>query len=139
MSSNAKEGDEAGSLKDDGYVVIYVLGKPYKAHRLAWLYVNGEFPAGEIDHIDGNKMNNAIINLRDVSREINQQNRRHAKAGNPAGFLGVTVDQKTGKYLARITKTGAKTSTSLGRFDTPEEAHAAYVAAKRVLHEGCTI
>lgn len=106
------------------------------AHRLAWLYVYGEWPNGDIDHIDGDRLNNRIANLRDVSRRVNLENQRRPKACNKSGFLGVKTfrDQR---FQARIQVRGVQ--LHLGTFDTPHEAHAAYVAAKRNLHQGCTL
>jgi hypothetical protein len=112
-------------------VQIRLLGKIYRAHRLAWLFVNGEWPDGEIDHIDGDPSNNRIYNLRDVSPQMNRQNQRRPHKGNRSGFLGVS--KRGRKYRARIGQ------RFLGWYETPEEAHQAYVAAKRIYHGGCSI
>lgn len=134
-TSNIKVGDVAGSKHCGGYISIRVLGRPYLAHRLAWLYTHGEWPAGEIDHIDGRRDRNTFTNLRDVSRSVNQQNQRQSRSDSTHGFLGVTRNG-TG-WTARIWIGGKQ--HRLGTFATPEVAHAAYLEAKRQFHAGCTI
>jgi hypothetical protein len=127
----------AGTLHHDGYRQIKALGRLHGSHRLAWLYVNGRLPLGDIDHIDGCRANNAIENLRDVPRSINLQNQRRPRSDNTHGFLGITLNAKTNKWHARIQCSGKQ--HSLGYFDTPEKAHDAYLMAKRAKHQGCTI
>ena len=134
VSSRAKVGDVAG-CKSNGYIVIRVFGKSRYAHRLAWLYVYGQWPAGDIDHIDGCGTNNRIANLRDVTHSTNMQNLIQATIRNTNGFLGVMRSRK--QWEARILVDGKR--RYLGQFDTPELAHAAYLEAKRLHHVGCTI
>lgn len=102
------------------------------AHRLAWLYMTGEWPRQEIDHIDGDRANNKWLNLRDVDHATNMQNRRVAQSNNVGGFLGVSRRAES----IHIAYVGTK---YIGSFRTPEEAHAAYVQRKRAAHDGCTI
>lgn len=128
-------GTIAGSPDDLGYIKIAIRKKDYRAHRLAWLYVYGEWPADMVDHIDGNPANNAIANLRDVDTTVNQQNLRKAKSTNKSGLIGVSRKAKCS--VARIKVDGKV--LFLGAFKTDEEAHAAYLEAKRLLHSGCTI
>lgn len=135
-NNNARRGDVAGTL-NLGYVVIAVDDKLYRAHRLAWLWAHGAWPAGHIDHIDGNRANNALANLRDVSRNVNQQNRKNAKHNSTSGLLGVSWCAPSRKWRAQIGVAGAR--MYLGRFATKEEAHARYLEAKRELHEGNTL
>ena len=116
-------------------VVIFVDGKLYLAHRLAWLHVHGEWPRQQVDHIDGDSLNNRIANLRDVSVSVNQQNRKRAARHSSSGVMGVRA--RNGRWAAEIRVNGRV--HRLGRFDTPEAAHAAYIAAKRRLHPGCTL
>jgi hypothetical protein len=85
-----------------------------------------------VDHRDGDNTNNAWLNLREATNAQNGQNQMQAQKGSTSGYLGVNWDKAKGKWLARIGLNGK--SKNLGRFDTPEEAHAAYVAAKRKLH-----
>lgn len=134
-SAKAPAGAVAGGPDSSGYTKIGLLGRDYRAQRLAWLHHYGEWPKGQVDHIDGNPANNAIANLRDVPQTMNQQNQRKAHAHNSHGFMGVSRLGK--KWQARI-KVGAE-RLYLGVFATPEHAHAVYLDAKRRLHVGCTI
>jgi hypothetical protein len=135
-SNNMQAGDIAGSVVGGGYRQIRVNGRMMLAHRLAWLYVYGVNPSGEIDHIDGARENNRINNLRDVSRSENQQNRRAAQSNSKSGVIG-TAKSPSGRYVAKIRVGGKKIHR--GTFDTPSDAHAAYLSAKRKMHPGCTI
>lgn len=132
-----KATNRVGSYNQYGYLIITVFCRKYAAHRLAWLYMHGEFPNGVIDHIDGNKTNNAISNLRVVTQAINVQNRRKAGKASTTGILGAGWDSRTNSFKSRI-QLGGK-SIWLGRFKTAREAHQAYVSAKRRLHEGNTL
>lgn len=108
----------------------------YALHRLAWLYVHGAWPTHEIDHINGDRADNRIANLRVVSRAQNSQNQRAAHSRNlSSGLLG--VGRHKNRWAARILFNGCR--KRLGMYDTPEQAHAAYLEAKRRLHAGCTI
>ena len=91
-------GQTAGGLsKTDGYVTIWINCRPYKAHRLAWLYVHGYFPREErnqLDHIDGNRSNNRIENLRESSYAENNKN-QGMKSNNTSGVNGVHLSERT--------------------------------------------
>ena len=128
-AQHIKAGSVAG-YTTRGYVAIMIDGYSFRAHRLAWLYVNGVFPTAEIDHVNGMKADNRIVNLRSVGRSENLQNQARARSDNRSGYLGVKSHQ--GNFQARITIDGK--SRHIGTFATPEEAHAAYVNAKRQLH-----
>lgn len=133
---NVAAGSVAGRITNKGYIQIGVCGKRYMAHRLAWAYVHGYWPNGDIDHIDGDRLNNRIANLRDVSRAVNSQNERRARSSNKScGLLGVSASLSKWRALIRVD--GKK--LYIGTFDTPKAAHEAYLSAKRELHEGCTI
>lgn len=132
--TNKTKGAVAGHINKRGRKVICIDGFLHYAHRLAWLIVHDTWPDGEIDHIDGNPSNNAITNLRNVSRNINQQNARKPHRDNRSGLLGVYA--KDGKWRATIFVDRKR--HYLGVFGTPELAHAAYLLAKRRLHGGCT-
>lgn len=121
-SNRIKEGEIAGSLDAKGYVCIRVSGKTYKAHRLAWLYVYGQMPTGEIDHINHSKADNRIENLRDVSKAVNQQ--------NPKTIKGVQKDRS--RFRSQIRVNGKR--INLGSFDTEQKARDAYLSAKRTFH-----
>lgn len=126
----------AGSISNTtGYLGIQIDGRRYQAHRVAWLLMTGAWPIGVVDHIDGNRANNAWANLRDVSRTVNAQNRRTATAKNTTGLLGVSRDK--GRFRASI-KIGGKLKW-LGTFDTAEAAQAKYIEVKRQVHEGCAL
>lgn len=105
------------------------------AYRVAWLLHYGQWPSGEIDHINGNPADDRIENLRDSSRSMNSENIRTATSRNVTGFLGVTRHKK--RFYAMIKLKGK--AIYLGSFKTPNAAHDAYLAAKRELHMGCTI
>jgi hypothetical protein len=122
----SKIGDVAGHINTQGYVIIKYLGEAYKAHRLAWLLTNKVWPAGDVDHIDGNKSNNAIYNLRDVSRSRNALN-TSIKSKNKSGYKGVSIHN--GRWRARIMLDGK--SIIIGSYTTPEEASAAYNEYKK--------
>lgn len=127
----------AGCVNKLGYVVISFDNKRLLAHRLAWLYWHGMWPKDRIDHINGNTADNRLINLRDVSHSVNMQNQRKPHVDSFTGFMGVTFNKDRKLYAAKINANG-KTKL-IGRFKTAEEAHSAYLIAKRKLHEGCLI
>jgi hypothetical protein len=130
-------GSKAGAQRLDGYIEIYIHGKTYKAHRLAWLYMNGEWPSHQIDHIDGDRANNRIKNLRDLTKVLNMQNQRRPQKSNTSGYLGVSWQRAKCKWEARISVGGVR--HFLGTHPTAEDAYVAYLDAKRQLHGSCTI
>ena len=103
--SNISPTLEAGHLSPttkrnpSAYIVIGLSGKLCKAHRLAWLYVNGEWPSEDIDHIDLNTQNNAISNLQLSVDKLNHRNRAKY-TNNSSGVVGVSLHKKTGKWQA---------------------------------------
>ncbi len=129
-------GSRAGNCRDSGYRKIKIGGKLYAEHRLAWLYVTGKWPDGCIDHIDGVRDHNSWSNLRDVSRSVNSQNQRFAQKHNTTVTLGVSAYGTRFKASFRLPMGG---QMKLGVFKTAEDAHCAYLSAKRALHNGCTI
>lgn len=136
-SMRMKIGDVAGGKDKDGYVIIRINTQMHKAHRLAWLYMMGEWPTYTIDHINGIKGDNRIENLREATDSENKQNFRKPSRNNTAGFLGVSFSKKDKKFRASISVDGKQ--KHLGNFDTAEKASAAYLAAKRIHHKFCTI
>lgn len=110
---------------------IEVDGVARYANRMAWAYVTGEWPAGQVDHINGDRDDNRYRNLRVLPGTAeNKQNQSRGYSNNRTGVLGVS--EVNGRFRARIMVDGR--SRSLGHFDTVDEAAAAYVAAKRKLH-----
>lgn len=132
-----KVGSVAGSVNSVGYVMLVLGRKKYAAHRLVFLYVHGVMPAEQVDHINGIKNDNRLVNLRCVSPSVNNQNRIVVRSDNSSGAMGVSRCSGGEKWRARIMLHGKE--TSLGRFDTKAEASMAYLKAKRKMHEGCTI
>jgi len=128
-------GKRAGALRPDGYITICVDRKAYQAHRLAWLFVHGLMPAYQIDHINMDRSNNRIDNLRDVSQSINQQNRyaRKKESDLPAGVCLFKRNLKR-PYQAKIWKD--RKTIHLGYFETADLAHSAYIEARKKLHPG---
>lgn len=134
-------GEAVGRSHGDGYLKAHIDGAVYRMHRLAWLYMTGEWPDGEVDHINGVRSDNRWVNLRDVTRSGNAHNQRKPHRNGSTGFLGVRAlrHHRPGpkRFTAVIAVSGKR--KHLGVFDTPEQAHAAYVAAKRRLHKTCTL
>jgi len=131
----ALAGQVVGQINAVGYLVVGIHDRSWLLHRLAFLYVTGEWPKNHVDHIDGNKLNNRWGNLRDVSQELNTQNVKTHRKHNKLGVLGV---QKTpsGSFMARVVVKGKSFTKN---FATLEEAQEHYLALKRFLHEGNTL
>ena len=124
--NGVKPGQFAGSKQLQGYIHIWVDGVPHKAHRVAWLYVYGELPSTDIGHIDGNRANNRIGNLRQTNNSQNIANSKR-RVDNTSGIKGVSFFAPRQRWRARIRHQGRP--IFLGHFATPEEAAAAYKAA----------
>lgn len=118
-------GRAAGAKCTDGYIQISINGRIYNAHRLAWLYITGEWPALQIDHINGVRDDNRFFNLRQATREQNGANQKRAD-DNLSGYKGVTFrkDRKAKPWQARIRKD--RQCVHLGFFVDPQSAHSAY-------------
>lgn len=119
-------GQVAGSLKMRGEIEIKISGKAYSAHRLVWLYLFGYLPVEYIDHINGNRADNRIVNLRVATNSQNQAN-RGLHSTNTSGFRGVCWNKKSSKWQAGIKVKGK--SFHLGMFENPTDASNAYKAA----------
>lgn len=115
-------GRNAGSNRG-GYIVICINRKKYYAHRLAWFYVNGVWPNDIIDHIDLNKSNNSISNLRECTPSQNNANAL-ARRGNSSGLKGVTWVKKDQKWAAQIVVN--RKTIFLGGYDCKDKALEAY-------------
>jgi hypothetical protein len=121
-------GSEAGTLHIGGYRLIRIGGVGHRAHRLAWLYVHGEHPIGEIDHKNGNPADNRIANLRQCSHAQNTRN--VARRSNRSGFKGIYRHRS--KWRAEITVNGRR--IHIGVYSTAQDAADAYDAAARFYH-----
>jgi hypothetical protein len=125
-------GSVAGFAANAGYIGVQVNGLQTYAHRVVWLLMTGNWPADQIDHIDGNKSNNTINNLRQATGFENQQNHRKERARSKSRLLGVHWNETRRTWFARIQVKGK--SRYLGVFASPHDAYAAYISAKRELH-----
>lgn len=129
-SVNARLARKITGASDNGsgYSRITIDNKRYYAHRLAWFYVHGEWPEGQIDHINGTPSDNRITNLRLATNSQNHANTCRRR-DNTSGFKGVSWDKRRGHWRAAI-RSGGK-QHHLGYFNTAEEAHATYAEAAR--------
>lgn len=115
-----------------GYQIIAFA--PYNnifAHRLAWFYITGKWPAEELDHINGNPLDNRMINLREATRKQNMINQK-TRSNNTSGVKGVSWSKKSGAWYAYINKD--KIMYSLGMFDNIDDAIRTRKEAEREFH-----
>lgn len=117
-------GEIAGNVNRRGYRSIWINGLQFSAHRVAWAMSYGEWPELDVDHINQNKSDNSICNLRHANRSENMFNRGKNK-NNTSGIKGVTFCKRTGKWRAQITLN--RKSIKIGRFETKEDASHAYL------------
>jgi hypothetical protein len=130
-SKCVKVNDLAGYI-DNGYRCVVVSGKKYMAHRMIWTMVVGCAPEGyQIDHIDGDRSNNHISNLRLATHGENQHNSR-TPSNNTSGMKGVDFRKKSGKWRVRIAKDGKRTESL---FATKGEAESFVRKTRELLHE----
>lgn len=125
------KGDRAGSHGSEGYTQIQIGGKIYYAHRLAWRIAYGHWPARQIDHVNGDRADNRLVNLREATGAQNCQNMAK-RSDNKSGYVGVSFHIRRQKWRAEISAGGKR--RSLGYFADPAAAYAAYVQAKKQLH-----
>jgi hypothetical protein len=119
-----RKGDRVGSLRGDGYWKLGVMRKEYRVHRVIYEMHHGPIPEGmDIDHIDRNRSNNRIENLRVVTRSQNIENKN---------TRGCYYQKERNKWSASIKVNGKR--KFLGRYDTEQEAHQVYVEAKEKYH-----
>ena len=128
--SGTKVGQVTGSIEKLGYLRIMIDGKSYKAHRLAWLWMTGEFPPDQIDHINRIKTDNRWENLRAATNQQNKMN--STNSNNTSGKKGVSWDKQNGKWKAQIKVNGIK--YHLGLYNDIEDAAVAYKNIARILH-----
>ena len=125
-NSQARLGQEAGHISIEGYCVVGIDRRVYQAHRLAWAVHYGDWPRGQIDHINHVRTDNRICNLREVTHTQNQRNRSRNHT-NTSGITGV-YNPRPGKWLARICVD--RQQHNLGTFGSKAEAVAARKAAE---------
>ena len=130
-SNRVHVGEVAGCPNSEGHLTICLRGRNYYAHRLAWLYVYGEWPAGNLDHVNRDPSDNRISNLRICNQTQNNANTAPRKS-NTSGFKGVSWSRKDRRWVAGIRVNGKK--KFLGNFRTKEAAAEAYMGAAIDLH-----
>lgn len=118
----ARAGMPAGNRMTDGYMRVYLFGNSVLVHRLVWFYVHGEWPTNQVDHINGDRADNRLVNLRVVTHRQNTQNRPEHRTGRLVGCR-----LKNNRWEARVLLAG--TSQYLGMYATEQEAHQAYLRA----------
>jgi len=121
-------GEKAGRVDSKGYISINFNGESFLAHRLAWLFIHGEFPADHTDHINHDRADNRIVNLRSVTCRENQQNAK-IRMDNTSGHLGVCWHKKTSKWQSTIRVNGER--IHLGIFDNINDAVEARAVANK--------
>jgi len=111
--------DKVGTLKPNGYILILINSKLYRAHRLAWLYMTSNWPENDIDHINGKRDDNRFCNLREATKEQNNWNKKVRK-DSTTGIKNVLYYPKYETYYVKITAN--KVSHTFGPFKTKDEA-----------------
>ncbi len=127
-STRVKAGDIAGHIVTKGYRQVVWRGHFLMTHRIAFALANGRWPSGQIDHINGQKTDNRLCNLREATNQENSFNR--PSKNSSTGIKGVSLHR--GRYIARCSRDGV--SYHLGCFDTAEAAQMAYASAVERLH-----
>jgi hypothetical protein len=125
-------GERVGWFDAKGYLRTGIAGKYPAVHRLIWLYVYGVWPREQLDHINGIKDDNRLINLREASNSQNTCN-RDVRRGSESGLKGITQDKRTGRWRAYVHVGGKR--IWLGFFTTKEEAHSVRLAHSHVYGE----
>lgn len=124
-------GHKIQSTNSEGYIQVYIKGKAYPAHRVIWLYLYGEWPKNQIDHINGIRNDNRVENLRDVVQSKNMQNSKHHRSG---GLLGTSWNKRDKKWISTLIFNRQR--YYLGYYNTGLEAHNAYMAKLAKLNNG---
>lgn len=132
MNSCSPAGGQAGRKRPARYNQITINGTAHLAHRLAWVYVHGVQPKGQIDHIDGNRTNNALANLRDVDAATNQQNRRRAQGKNPYPWVTWRPSENRWRSVFRV----CGRDVLVGHFHDPKVAYEAAISKRRAMGVG---
>ena len=122
-----KKGQLANGKDRRGYVIISIDGSKYKAHRLAWLYINGVWPESGLDHINRVKDDNRLVNLREAEQSLNNKN-ASVRHNHPTGISGVKKSRNSDSWKASIKVDGVR--INLGRFSDLFEAICARKSAE---------
>lgn len=112
-------GDKLGYVRPDGYIAFMIDWRKFLCHRLAWFYVHGVWPSKRLDHINRDRTDNRISNLREATGSQNGIN-RNINTNNTSGILGVCWDKGESKWMAKIQVRGR--TINLGRFDSLADA-----------------
>ena len=130
-SNKVQVGDIAGFPDKNGYIIIAVFGKQYRAHRLAWLYVTGHWPKDQIDHVNGISGDNRLVNIRDCTQYENILNQGLKKSNN-SGYKGVSYFKRDGTWMAMGRAFGER--YFLGYHITPQLASKSYQEFAKEYH-----
>lgn len=130
-SGYTKVGDEVGSKQISGYLAAQLDGKKYLVHRLAWLYVYGDFPEEHIDHINGIRIDNRICNLRTVNHIVNGQNRNKSNSGSVSGLLGVCWSKDRNMWLAQIKLPNSKSNKNARKIQNKRRSSSSIFDSKK--------
>ena len=128
---NVAAGSQAGNMSSNGAYQIGVDRRRYLLHRLAWLWMTGEWPTNQVDHINGIRTDNRWANLRAATNSQNLANAKRPKH-NKSGFKGASWNKALSRWVAQIHHQNK--NIYLGLYDTAEEAHDAYVTAAKKYH-----
>lgn len=120
-------GDIAGGQSGNGYWTVSIDGKRMLAHRVVWFWAHGKWPSKHVDHINGDRLDNRLSNLRDVSNSRNTHNTTKLRKTNKLGLRGVS--QQRNRYLSRISVDNRV--INLGSYSTAEDAYAARLEAEK--------
>lgn len=131
LSNSSKIGQTVGVALRGRYAKICVDGVRYYAHRLAWLHIHGCWPKEQVDHINGDRSDNRLANLRECTNAENSQN-AGTRVNNTSGLMGIHWCNTRRRWVAQIRQNGK--IRGLGRFSSREEAQAAYISARAQTH-----
>jgi len=132
-TNRVKVGTKVGSDNNNGYLETSLLNRRLLVHRVVYELHNGDIPAGlYVDHINGDRSDNRVDNLRLADTYGNASNAKTPR-NNKSGYKGVCFDNRRAKWRAHITH--HKKHIFLGYFDCPQEAHNAYLSAAEVHHK----
>lgn len=126
-----RAGMRAGAVDSEGYRVLTFDRKTYRAHRIIWYFVHGDWPTQQVDHVNGDRDDNRLCNLRLATPSQNMWNSCRPK-NNTSGVKGVSWSEQYRKWQASIKVN--RRSVALGSFDNKEEAAEAYQAAALIYH-----